>query len=308
MSEEAFPRIEKISRPETHLRIPEPGGTYICVIRNGDDFRGRPAQLDELKARGEDIQIGALMPSAQEKAREFGERELTQALDGLTPAERTELDVIVVASNAKLGPLATADGHTPLPYQRCVETGQYLLEGVEQAFLKLGLPPEHLLNRRIQVAAADESAKPLVLRDIEDMKIAPRTEEYFAFLQTKVAELATQGHKTNIWVLYEEDRYKSVREELGVEGPKEIAARMQNFFARAEKLARMQHARSPDRRLLVLAVAPRDVVGPWLNINITGLSPEGHEIPRIEPLAGFGVGIDASGNASFELGVQKKSI
>ncbi len=299
---ETFPQIEKITRRETNLEVPPTGGTFISILRNGDDYRGNPKQLEEARNFPEGLEVGKLMPSAALEARTFSENQLAGLIEKLTPEEREQLDIIVVASDTELGPLATSDGSTPFPHQRCVETGKFLLEGIEKAMSDTGLNSEHLLNLKFHKDEEAGGAQPLAIRDIEDLQMRPRTEEFFAFLKAQAAERISKGQKANIWVMYETDEFKKEREEMNVEGPEEISARMQAFIDRAEKLASAQHKRTPDRRLLVLAVAPRDLVGPWLNIQVAGLSPEGYEIPRIENLAGFGVVISPNGQSRIKLG------
>ncbi|MFA5987543.1 MAG: hypothetical protein WC797_02750 [Candidatus Paceibacterota bacterium] len=301
MSAEAFPQVEKIRLSETGLELPSVNGTYIAVLRNADDFRGSPKQMDEADKTPGGIEIGKLMPSSAEAAREFSEQQLNGILEGLSQEEKEQLDIIIVASNSALGPLAVPDGSIPPPHQRCVETGAVMLEGVEKAMERNGLKPEQLLNREIHVV----QPRPIVLRDIEDIKMRPGILEYFDFLKERANELTAQGKKTNMWVLYEEDTYKTERERLGIEGPQDISTRMQKFVERAERLSSLQHKRTPDRRLLVLAVAPRDVVGPWLNIQVSKLSPERHEVPMIENLAGFGITIDSAGKASLKIAGQE---
>lgn len=290
-----MPPVEKLRRAETHLEAPALGGTFIEILRNGDDFRGNPKQMDEANKIPGGIEVGRLMPSAAAEARAFSERELGALLDGLTSEERAQLDVIVVASDSALGSLATPDGSTPPPRQRCVETAACLLEGIEKTMKDRGVGSGQLLNLKFHKDKAD--AQPLTLHRIEDLQMRPGTEEYFAFLKAKAKETGA-----NMWVLYEEDTFKEERERLGAEGPQEISSRMQKFIDRAKEMARLQHKRTPDRRLLVLAVAPRDVVGPWLNIQVAGLPPEGHEVPRIDNLAGFGVAIAPDGEATIKVG------
>ena len=294
---EMLPPVEKLERKETRLELPSVGGTFIGILRNGDDFRGNPKQMAEAEKVPGGIEIGKLMPSAAAEARTFSEQQLESLLANLTAEEKAQVDIIVVASDAKLGSLATKDGSTPAPHQRCVETGKSVLEGIQSAMEKSGLASTQLLNFKFhKETPVTEGAQPLVLHDIEDIQMRPRTEEYFAFLKEQGKETGT-----NMWVAYETDVYKEKREEMGVEGPEEISKRMQAFIERAEKLASGQHQRSPGRRLLALAIAPRDVVGPWLNIQVSGLPAEGHEVPRIENLAGFGIAIDPEGKATIKL-------
>lgn len=299
-------RIEKITREETRFEVPPIGGTFIVVLRNGDDYRAKPKQMAEADKVEGGLEFGELMPSSATEARIFARQELEKLLATLTPEEIKQLDIFVVASDSKIGTLATPDGSIPPPNQRCVETGNFFLAGIQEAMAKHSIDNSQLLNRNFPYTAA--SPHSVILKRIEDIQMRENTEAYFAFLKEQETSLKASGKKANMWAMYEEDVFKEKRLELGVEGPEEIAIRMQKFVERAQSLSAVQHKEKPGRRLLVLAVLPRDVVGPWLNTHISGLTPHGYEIPTIDPLAGFGIAISPVGELEVKIAGQEDSL
>ena len=68
---EMLPPVEKLERKETRLELPSVGGTFIGILRNGDDFRGNPKQMAEAEKVPGGIEIGKLMPSAAAESRTF---------------------------------------------------------------------------------------------------------------------------------------------------------------------------------------------------------------------------------------------
>jgi hypothetical protein len=317
-SQDAPVSIEKLMPNQFRLELPPKGGTFIGIVRNVDDYRGKPKQIETLREAGiesDQLAIGHLMPAAEKAAEEFGEEQFSRLLDDLTEEQRRELDILVVASDTKIGFLATPDGSRPHPYQRCVDTAHHILEGVKKVMEKSSLRNEQLLNRNFHKTEGQDGSQPVAIRDLEDIKIKGQDEEtkvaeYFAFLKDEAARRTKEGQSSNMWVLYEKDDdvCKEKRTQLGIQGPVEISNRMQNVIERAKRIAQMQHQRNPNRRLVVLAVAPRDVVGPWLNIHNMGLPTQGNEIPNIEPLGGVGISIDPQEQTQLVLGENKYPI
>jgi hypothetical protein len=286
-------RIERLSRNETKFEVPEVGGTTMTCLRNADDYRGKPDQEQEAATAVPALEIGQLMPRAAEASRNFANDRLQEMLATMTPEAHKDLRIVVVASNAALGELATKDGSTPKPRQRCVDTAQEIITGLREAMATENLDPSQLLNR----GEDGQEPHPSVLKDIEDMKVSDRTGEYFDLLKQQAEQTGE-----NMWVLYEKDGMKEVREEMGVEGPQDINDRMKRYLTRASKVARWYHGREEDpMRLLVITVVPQDIMGPYVNIS-SGLPAEGYEIPRTENLAGFNLVTDAEGKSELHIG------
>lgn len=287
--------IERIASEETHIRLPDRGATEVLVVRNGDDYRGKAAQEAEALEYG-GLEVGQLMPSSSELARLNIESQLIEVLAGLTPRELSEVDIVIGASDSQLGGLATSDGSAPHPYQRCVDTARAVLEGAQSVLESHGMHPDQLLNHRFQPSVERQSGsgpEPMVVKDIEDLKVVDRTEEYFGLLEEEA-----KATGVNKWVLYERDDIpwlREVRESWGIEGPSEIAGRMTRFLSRVRNVSDWYHRRNPGgdgqgRRLIAIVVAPQDLTGPFLNM-AAGLGHEGNEIPRIQHLGGFNVSI-----------------
>lgn len=245
-----------IRKEDLTLKLPELGGTVVILQRNAED-------------------------SEQTEARDFARTTFEAFLSHLTDEERGALDVLVVASDPRLG----IRNIPQTELQTAIETGKEVLQSLKEVMQKNGLKDGQLIN-----TTASAEGGVVEISEIKSARIINASMELGEFLEAKVKETGE-----DLWMVYETDKYANEREVARVESAAEVADRLEQFLTFVGGAANY-HVANPNRRLLFWAVTHFDVAHSYLQRVVKDLN-EVRELPLMEHLGGFILVIDKDGHA-----------
>lgn len=217
--------------------------TLVVVQRNAKDKENRKLSVDS-----EDF--GSLDSGQKEKTEKEVFDSLNNLLKNIPTAEKSLIDIIVVASDASL---KMPDNRTNY-HQRAMDTAESVVKGLKKSLSENSLNESQLLN---------PEGKVIPITDLKDLKMLDESPEFVQFLIDKY------GEGQQFWENYEADTEKPKRIELNAEGPDEIANRMIYFYSTLELMSKDYHQSHPNRRLVVWSVTHYDSASPFLK-QVTG--------------------------------------
>jgi hypothetical protein len=145
-----------------------------------------------------------------------------------------------------------------------------------------------------------------LLNDLELMH--PITEEkaeankkYLEFLKNKY------GTGRELWVAFEEDAEKEMRQSVGADGPDDIANDMNNVLRICSRIAETHQEKNPDKRVIVFAIGFYDNLSPWIKKYLLKADPAKKFVP-IEKGSGLVIKKTPAGVASTIIGEKSFSV
>ena len=247
LDRELSPRteIKEITLEDLHPVVPEENGTVIAIMRNAKDDRSKDAP-----------DLGALKPEAAETTYQNALSFFEGIMGGATDADRGNLDFLIVASDTKLTtPLIRSE------HKRAVETADQVMHALKEIMTKYSLSKKQLLNK---------SGAPIELTSgrMTDLKMMEESPEFVAWLRDKHTQdgVFQEFGPNGFWAEYEIDgpEIQAKRTEMGVEGPKEIADRVNGYVTTLANGMRSYHENHPRRRVVAFVVGHYDSLSPWL--------------------------------------------
>lgn len=280
VEEKAGAKKEIIGITEKDLRVvvPKVGETTIVLQRNAKDVR-MPGAAD----------YGALTPEAAEGARNTAKDYFADLFRRLTPQEREEIEVLVVASDATL--IAPEGPEYNSGHKRGLETAQEAMRGIQEAMQGAGVLEGQLLNTS-EFTNPDELGSPLEFRSLEPARMLREHPEFVEHLKDKY------GSGKELWVQFEQDTEREKRKEMGAEGVEEIAARTRSFLRLLVESAKLRHE-GREKRLVVWAVGHYDNISPFVKVDVLG-RPATDYLP-INAAAGITLEVSADGKVKTQL-------
>lgn len=274
-------KVERITVQDLRPLIPEPDGSVLVLQRHAKDNRDPNSELE----------IGALVPESAERVHLQAKEFFEQVFNSLTPEERKTIDIMVIASDTKL---VTPEGLRS-PHQRAIESAEQVLAGIREAMQEHGIEENQLLNN-----AASTDGKPIEQAPLRDLLATEDSPEYLNFLKEKY------GTGVEFWQAYENDTERETREQMGAEGPTEIADRLDYFLSRTTESMNACHRSNPGRRLITWVVTHYDTISPYLKRHVTKMDqtmylPVDHE-------SGIVINIDREGQAKTAISGQEYEI
>lgn len=281
--------VEKITTADLRAEIPKAGETIIVLQRNAKDNRKKDGGLE----------FGALVPESAEQVRIGAKDFFDTIFDDLTTEERATIDIMVVASDAEFLPPSGDNSK----HQRGVETGEQVMVGIGESMKEYGVDDDQLLNNFASPDTKIDSAGggPIRISDLKDLEIMKNSPDFVKFLVKKY------GTDKNFWVAYEVDKEKSSREEMGAEGPQEIADRMSHSLSLFADSARRALENNPDRRMIIWAVSHYDSISPLAKKHILDMSVEDGYLP-VDYGGGISIKIDKAGSATTTIQGQEYQV
>lgn len=270
------PQLERITPADIKPVIPEDGGSVFVLQRNAKDRDNRMLPVESPPFGSLDEGEGE---ATQAQSKEF----FDQIFKDLPPEERAKIDILVVAGNASL----RMPSGKRSPHKRSVETAGHILTGIKASIAEFGVNPDQLLNR---------TGEPIEIINggLLDLKMFEESPEFVKFLVDKY------GDTKELWVAYEEDRDKEVRERMGAEGPEDIADRVGDYIATLENAMKLYHQHHPGRKVIVFANSQYDSISPTLKKYVTGQPMETYLPVDYRGGVAFEVGADGSMSAYIQ--------
>jgi len=291
-SEEKQKLPKKITEKDLRPEIPEAGKTIIVFQCNARDDREPDTPRE---------QIGALTQESIEKIPADAKKFFNEIFNGLDETEREKVDVLVVASDAKLiTPEQIEDPNNK--YQRAIETGKLVTEGLENSISEYSLSKNQLLNSSVKQEIKQKG--PVGMSELKDLLMLneedqPRGPEFVEWLKEQ-----SEKDGKNLWAAYEDDDYSEKREEMEVEGPIDISNRVKCAMEYLTEVSRMYHNSNPDKRLIIWAVSHYDCMIPYIKRHIAGMN-EKEAGPFVGISKGAGITIEVGGrgeNSTTQIG------
>lgn len=247
-------KLEKITSQDIEPILPAPNETVMILQRNARDIR----------EPGDDF--GALEKEAIVKTRAEAKRFFDSLFTQLPEDERGKISVMVVASDATL---RMPDGKL-CKHRRAIETAEIIIQALKESMEQFNVPESSFLNSR------SSHGDPIAVSELRDLLMFEESPEFVKFMTDKY------GTGKEFWVAYETDAEKDKRIEMGVEGPKEIADRVNYALTVRARIAQEYHKTNPNRRLVIWNVSHYDSISPFIReyiaggIDVTGHLPVKH--------------------------------
>ncbi|MBI2592580.1 MAG: histidine phosphatase family protein [Candidatus Colwellbacteria bacterium] len=257
---------EQVVAPE----IPrEDWETLIVLQRHGRYDNRRPADPDNLTE--EERAYGHLTAEGIEEARKRADERIAAILE-----EHPETkDFLILNSptfwldDERLG-------------QRARETAEIIAGEISKKLKELGLPEGQLLNNSGRFKG--NVSRP-------DVKLGEglmfQVPEFAKFLRGQFGGKQPPA----FWQAFNRDTYREKREELGAEGPDQIATRVNEGVNVAARFAEFYHRQHPGRKLAVWMVTHGDGLDPFVQ-RVVGAPEEDFSAGYNE---GIGIAVDSSG-------------
>jgi hypothetical protein len=282
---EAIPESERIEVKKEDLKPPkefEKGAALINLVVNVKDIRDP-----------RDGEIGALYPDQAAEFEARIESFMDQIYNLLPAGERSDLDVLVIASEASLvtpGEDGLRDDH-----QRALETGDRAIAGILKSMAKHGIDPEEALTT--------QHGRPIAINILNDLPaLHPSGSEgdrkFLKFLIDKY------GAGREMWVALEEDAEKDTRMQFGAKGPTEIANNVDHFVSIATTIVDLHQKNNPQKRVAIFAIGHYDNLSPWVKSHLAGIDPAKGFVPMEK---GGGLVIKRSPNKTAETSIGTKT-
>ena len=276
---DAKPEIEVIEVNEIEPIVPEQDGTVLVLQRNAKDDREEGSAT-----------FGAILPEQAGATKNSAKDHFNAIFAELGPDEARNLDVMVLAGDATL----TMETGQTSEHKRAVETAQLVIAGVLESFEENGIGRNQFLNAHEE----ESDARAFEVTELKDLKMMEESPEFVRYLVDK------HGTGKEFWVTYEADLEKEKRLEMGVEGPEDIANRVNHFMSILAQTAEHHHKSNPGRRLVIWADSHYDSISPYVKQHIAGREGEDflNAYCPIDYGAGVSITIDKDKNATTKLG------
>lgn len=245
--------LKKITPQEVIAASERPfeiGGTKLFLTVNAQDDRSDGAK-----------DLGALVPESATLVEETAEKSIDNILARIPENQRSSTDILVIAAG---GTLKTPGGLVS-QHKRSVESGERVISGARKSLFKHHLLESQILNNS---EASNAKGKPIEVTGLNDLMMFDQSPEFVKFM---VDKYGTSG--TALWEAYEADSDRETRIKMGVEGPEEIAERVNYVVSLQTQLAKEYHAKNPGRRLVIWAVGTYDSLSPYFKRYVEGNDP-----------------------------------
>ncbi len=269
------PKLETITPADIKPVVPEDNGSVFVFGVNASDRANRKLPKDS-----------SLFGALDEDQAEATEVQYKDFFDGifkdLPPEDRAKIDVLVIAGNANL----RMPGGINNPHKRSMETAEHILVGAKASMAEFGVNPAQLLNK---------TGKPIELTSgrLVDLTMWEKSPEFVQFLYDKY------GDSQELWVAYEEDRHRDVRERMRAEGPNDIADRVGDYMATLDNAIKLYHQNHPGRKVVVILNTQYDSVAPAIKKFISEQPME--DYVQIEKRGGVVLEVGADGSMSANI-------
>lgn len=269
--------LNKVTEADIRPLLPEVDGTVLVLQRNAADDR-------ELNSPD----IGRIKPESCKEVKQKAESFFSDMIEKIDQGERDKIDFMIVAGDTTL---KTPDGIVST-HKRAAETANIVLEGLKKVMSDNSISEDQIINN---TAVANGGV--IEVSGLRDLLIMEESNEFVELLKKEY------GTGKEFWQAYEEDLKKEEREEMGAEGPSEIADRVRYTLSTLSNISKKYHKDNPGRRLVVWAVSHYDSISPYLKKHVHGVSTEDNYLP-IEQGGGITIDVGKDGSANTEISGQ----
>lgn len=262
---------DKLTKEDIQPKPGDPESTQIILQRHGAYERSRYSE-----------NVGSLPPESAQAEYEAALKYFESYLAALNEEERQNVEIIVVSSDTQY-----FEGG-----RRSLETASLAQRAAEEVLKKYGIPTENIINNTGRLSG---DGQPRTMPKLREPNFLNESPDFLDFMLEKYGDL-----NLDFWLAFEEDRHKDVREQMGAEGPDDIADRTAFTIRVLARYAKAFHKANPGKRLIIWGATHYDTISPFVKRDV-------FEEPKEKQLlvsygGGFTIDIDSEGNASTELG------
>lgn len=230
----------------------------------------------------EDPNAGSLTPEAFDLEHQTAKNYFESFLEQTPAEERNNVHVLFVASDTAY------QGRG----QRSYETALIAEEAAKEVFEDRGIPVDNIINIEGRLKGG---GGPRPMANLREPQMFSQSPEFVELLRTKYGDV-----DKNFWIAFEEDVEHEQREEMGAEGPDQIADRMAFSVRVLARYASEYHAANPGVRLIVVGGTHYDTISPYVKRDVLHMGKE--QPVLVDYGGGITVDIDRQGNAITEIG------
>lgn len=257
-----FPqRIERSDLEPIAFKL---GETEIVLQRHGDYERAP-----------ESPSLGSLTKSGAREIYTSAEDFFDKLLGTIPESERGSIDILVLASDTQY----KGGG------RRSMETAEQIMAAAKEKMAQFGMSKTQLLNISGNFHGDGGPRPESKLREPKMISDSP---EFVEFLKEKYGDMTS-----DFWIAFEEDREREVREQMGAEGPDQIADRLSSIVEVLSRYSKSYHNKHPNRRLLIWAATHHDMISPYIKREVFGIDKE--DALGVDYGAGLVINVDETG-------------
>jgi len=265
---------ESIVRADLAPRDIETGETEIIFQRHGKYERDENAPNK-----------GSLTPEAQQDEYDSAKKFFQLQLEAIPADERSKVNLLVIASDTQY--LGQKDAG-----KRSTETANLVLKAARDVLNNYGLSEDQILNDTTNVKGNGEARPAPILREPKAFDESP---EFIEFLKDKYERNTEYGEGSKFWQAFEGDWEKEKREEMGAEGPDEMADRLQKSFDILARYSKFFHQKHPESRLIVWAASHYDTISPFVKRELMRIDKD--KFLGVDYGAGISIKLNRNGSA-----------
>lgn len=248
------PEIPKSPEKGIAPEIPRTPWETLIVIQRHGRYDNRPPK-DPDNPTKEEMTYGHLTEQGRVEARE----KALERIEAILEQDPENTDFLLVNS-------PTFWWDSPQLGQRALETAEIISETIVEELGRRGLDETQLLNTASNIKG--ERSRPDERLGEALMFQVP---EFTKFLRKQYG-----GMGPDFWINFERDTHKEVREQMGAEGPVEIANRVNQVVNVVARFARIYQIKHPGRKLVAWMVTHGDGLGPYTQ-RVLGVPEEDFE-------------------------------
>lgn len=266
--------LEFISKPLSESEPFSSGGTLIIVQRHERYVRDLA-----------DPSAGNLTPEGKERVFEQTRETFKSILGGVPEEELSGVNVLVVASDTHF--------HGKPEYgQRCMDTAQQVIKGLQEVLVENSLSKDQVLNEHRKESLGRSrfrggKGQPRPASRLREPKMFNESPNFLQFLRDRY------DNWEDLMFAFEEDRHREVREGMQAEGPWEIADRLGSFIDVLRRYSQAYHVKNPNKRLVIWVATHFDLISPYIKKYLSD-QPKTDSLP-VNYGGGFCINVPPSG-------------
>ncbi len=267
----------KLFKEDIQPKPAQVGSTQIVLQRHGLYERDKHSEI-----------VGSLPPESAQAEYEAAFNYFDAYLSSLSEEERSAVEILVVASDTQY----FSGG------RRSLETATLAQRAAEEVLRKYGLPEDKIINN---TGRLNGEGNPRTMPKLREPNFINESPDFLDFMLDKYG-----GINLEFWVAFEEDHHKDIREQMGAEGPDDIADRTAFTIRVLARYAAAFHRANPGNRLIIWGSTHYDTISPFVKRDIFGESKEKQLF--VDYGGGLTIDIDPAGHATTELGGRKYTV
>lgn len=261
----------KIEKSDIYANPGSAGTTEIVLQRHGAYVRDR-----------EDPKVGSLSPESAAVERAAATKYFEDYIQRIPENERDKVNILIVASDTQY-----FEGG-----RRSQETASIAQSAAEEVLGRYGLSKDQIINNTGRMSG---DGGPRTMPKLREPNFLNDSPEYLEYMLGQYG-----GINLDFWTAFESDTHSELREQMGAEGPDDIADRTAQSVRVLARYAQAYHKSNPGQRLVIWGATHYDTISPFVKREVFGV-PKDNQL-LVDYGAGITIDIDAEGKGTTKLG------